>query len=142
MGQLTMTKSEREEFLAATHVGLLSVGRGSGEAPLVAPVWYEYTPGGEVLIVTGRDAEKTRLAREHGAASLCAQTEQLPYAYVTVAGPALVDDGADRDLRVRLAHRYLGPELGDAYVDATEGEDAVTMRIRPERWATTDYSKL
>jgi PPOX class probable F420-dependent enzyme len=142
MSQLTMSKDEREAFLAGTHVALLSVSRGAAEAPLVAPVWYEYEPGGEVLIVTGRDAEKTRLAREHGTASLCAQAESLPYQYVTIAGPAAVDDGADRDLRVRMARRYLGPELGDVYVESTEDEDAVTLRIRPQRWHTTDYSKL
>jgi PPOX class probable F420-dependent enzyme len=142
MGQLTMSKAEREEFLAATHVGVLSVARAPGEPPLVAPVWYEYEPGGEVVLVTGRDAEKTDLTRAHGEASLCAQTEELPYRYVTVSGNAVVDDSADRELRRRLAHRYLGPELGDVYLEATDGDDAVTVRIRPERWRTTDYSKM
>ena len=138
-----MTKAERVAFLADLHVAVLSIARHDGEAPLAAPVWYEYEPGGEVLVVTGRDAQKTRLAREHGHASLCAQTENMPYKFVTVGGPAVVDDEpADRDLRVRLARRYLGPELGDLYIEATEGEDAVVMRIRTEWWATTDYSKL
>ena len=45
----------------------------------------------------------------------------------------------------RLAHRYLGRELGDAYVASTtarrEAEPNVLVRIRPERWLTVDYRK-
>ncbi len=137
-----MSRSEREAFLAGLHVGVLCVSRTDGGPPLAAPVWYGYEPGGEVLVVTGRDQEKTRMARETGQASLCAQTEELPYRFVTVSGPAGVDDGADSELRRALAYRYLGSEMGDAYVDATDGDDAVTLRIRPERWRTTDYSKM
>jgi PPOX class probable F420-dependent enzyme len=142
MGQLTMSRAEREEFLAGTHVGVLAVARGPGEPPLVSPVWYEYEPGGDVVVLTGDDAEKTRLAREHGEASLCAQTEELPYKYVTVSGPTAVTEGVDREQRRRIAHKYLGPEFGDVYLQATEGADTITLRIRPERWRTTDYSKM
>lgn len=137
-----MTASEREAFLADRHVGVLCVSRTDGGPPLAAPVWYGYEPGGEIVIVSGRDHEKTRLARENGQASLCAQTEAMPYQFVTVSGPAVVDDGADRELRREMAARYLGAELADAYIEATEGEDSVTVRIRPQRWRTTDYSKM
>lgn len=137
-----MSKTEREAFLAGQHVGVLCVSRPDGDPPLAAPVWYSYEPGGEVLIVTGRDHEKTRLARATGQGTLCAQTEEMPYRFVTVSGAAVVDDGADPELRRALAVRYLGAELGAAYMAATEGEDAVTLRIRPERWRTTDYSKM
>ena len=44
-----------------------------------------------------------------------------------------------------MAHRYLGQESGDAYINATGGEagrgDSVVIRMRPERWLTTDYAK-
>jgi hypothetical protein len=44
-----------------------------------------------------------------------------------------------------MAHRYLGKEFGDAYIAATGGEqergDSVVIRMRPERWLTTDYAK-
>jgi PPOX class probable F420-dependent enzyme len=141
MGRLTMTKAQREEFLAGVHIGVLSVSRPGGAAPVVTPIWYGYEPGGDVVIITGRDMEKTRLARDHGEATLCVQTEELPYCYVTVSGPAAVEDAVDQEFRRALAHRYMGPELGDAYIAATEGEDGVTLRIRPERWHTVDYSK-
>jgi hypothetical protein len=49
-----------------------------------------------------------------------------------------------RDLR-SLARRYLGKEMGDRYVAETRNlpthTDNVLIRMRPERWLTTDYSK-
>ncbi len=128
-----MTQEGRETFLAGLHVAVLSVSRGEGAPPVAAPVWYRYEAGGEVVIVSGRTHEKTRLVREHGQASLCAQTEDLPYKFVTVEGSAEVRDGSDPELQRELAHRYLGPELGDAYVESTAGEDVSVIRIRPER---------
>lgn len=142
MAAMSMSKEEREAFLAEPHVGVLCVARADGAAPVAAPVWYGYEPGGEVLIVSGRDQEKTRLAREHGHASLCAQTEALPYKFVTVEGPAQVRDESDPVLQRGLAHRYLGPELGDAYLDGTAGESVSIISIRPERWRTTDFAKM
>jgi PPOX class probable F420-dependent enzyme len=141
MANLTMTAAEREAFLAELHVGVLCVAREPDGAPIAAPVWYGYERGGVVRIVSGAAHAKTRWVREHGHASLCAQTEQLPYRFVTVEGPAEVSDGADPELQRALAHKYLGPELADAYVESTAGSEMVTITIRPERWRTTDYGK-
>jgi PPOX class probable F420-dependent enzyme len=141
MSNLTMSVAEREAFLADLHVGVLCVTRAPDVPPIAVPVWYAYEPGGVVRILSGAMHAKTRRAREHGYASLCAQTEELPYRYVTVEGPVEVEDGADPELRRALAHKYLGPEIGDAYLDATAGEESVTLTLRPERWRTTDYGK-
>src|SRR5262245_2429423 len=46
-----MTRDEREEFLAAIHVGVLSADE-PGRGPLSVPVWYLYEAGGEIVIVT------------------------------------------------------------------------------------------
>lgn len=141
MADLTMTAGEREAFLADLHVGVLCVAREPDAPPIAAPVWYGYEPGGVVRIVSGAAHAKTGWIREHGHASLCVQTEQLPYRFVTVEGPAEVTDDADPELRRALAHKYLGPELGDAYLESTEDGETVTITIRPERWRTTDYGK-
>jgi nitroimidazol reductase NimA-like FMN-containing flavoprotein (pyridoxamine 5'-phosphate oxidase superfamily) len=42
---LTMTKEEREAFLAAVHVAVISVAE-DGHGPLMVPIWYSYEPGG------------------------------------------------------------------------------------------------
>jgi Pyridoxamine 5'-phosphate oxidase len=110
---------------------------------LVVPIWYSYQPGGEVRIITGRTSRKGKLLDRAGRFSLCVQTETLPYEYVSVEGPIVAVEAADleRDRRP-LAHRYLGTEVGDAYVDGTRDVVGnVLVRMRPERWLTVDYAK-
>jgi len=143
MSDLTMTRQEREEFLAGVHVGVLGIA-AEGQAPLTVPVWYAYEPGGEVRFLTGGASRKATLLRATGRASLCAQTEQAPYQYVTVEGPVTIEDAIDADERRAIAHRYLGQEFGDAYYDLTKAEAAtnVTVRLQPERWMTVDYTKV
>jgi nitroimidazol reductase NimA-like FMN-containing flavoprotein (pyridoxamine 5'-phosphate oxidase superfamily) len=140
-----MTKQEREAFLADVHVGIISISE-EGRGPLAVPIWYAYDPGRDLRIMTGRDSRKGRLLARAGRFSLCVQTESSPYKYVSVEGPIVSTEPADteRDLRP-LARRYLGKEMGDRYVEETRNLpthiDNVVVRMRPERWLTTDYSK-
>jgi len=139
---LTMTKEEREAFLADVHVGVISVAE-DGHGPLTVPGWYSYEPGGEVRIITARRSRKGKLLECAGRFSLCAQTETPPYKYVSVEGPIVTIEVADleRDRRP-LARRYLGAELGDRYIESTRDVVGnVLVRMRPERWLTVDYAK-
>ncbi len=143
---LQMSKPEREAFLSGLHVGVISIAE-PGRGPLTAPIWYGYQPGGELWIVTERDSRKGRLLQRAGRFSLCAQSEQPPYKYVSVEGPvtAIVPSDLERDERP-LARRYLGRELGDRYLESTGGAQArggnVRISLRPERWLTVDYAKM
>ena len=140
---LAMTKQEREAFLADVHVGVISIAE-LGRGPLTVPVWYAYDPGGELRLVTARTSRKGQLLARSGRFILCAQTETAPYKYVSVEGPIVAIEDADleRDLRP-LARRYLGPQMGDQYVESTASEhsDNVLVRMRPERWFTVDFAK-
>ena len=142
---LTMTKQEREAFLADLHVGVISIEE-AGRGPLTVPIWYDYEPGGELWIITDRGSRKGKLLDAAGRFSLCAQTESVPYKYVSVEGP-IVSVGADDLERIgrAMAYRYLGQEMGDAYLEATRAEaertDTVCYRMRPEHWLTVDYAK-
>jgi nitroimidazol reductase NimA-like FMN-containing flavoprotein (pyridoxamine 5'-phosphate oxidase superfamily) len=62
---LSMSRAEREEFLAGLHVGVLSVASPDGRGPLTAPVWYTYQPGGTVNVSTGGSQVMIRLTPEH-----------------------------------------------------------------------------
>jgi PPOX class probable F420-dependent enzyme len=142
---LIMTREEREAFLAGVHVGIIAVAE-EGRAPLAAPIWYGYEPGGEVWIVTERGSRKGRLLERTRRMSLCVQTEEPPYKYVSIEGPVTSIEPSDVERHERpLAHRYLGRELGDRYIEETGGEgaraDNVIVRMRPARWLTTDYAK-
>jgi len=139
---LTMTDAERQAFLADRHVGVISVERPDGP-PLSVPVWYVYEPGGELWVLTEATSRKGRLLERARRFSLCAQREDpTAYAYVTVEGPVTTAEPADRETHRRpIAHRYLGAELGDLYIE--RADVAVTRyAMRPERWWSADYTKM
>jgi len=139
---LAMTTEEREAFLAGVHVGVLSVAGGDGRAPLSLPIWYLYEPGGEIRFITGEHSSKARLLQAAGRASLCVQTEDPPYRYVTVEGSLVaVEQPVDPTIRRTVARRYLGVEGGDAWAAAMDGSGSVFVRLRPERWLSADFSK-
>jgi nitroimidazol reductase NimA-like FMN-containing flavoprotein (pyridoxamine 5'-phosphate oxidase superfamily) len=139
-----MTKTERETFLADLHVGVISIAE-KDRGPLTAPIWYDYEPGGDLWILTGRDSRKGRLLLDVGRFSLVAQTETPPYKYVSVEGPITSIDKPDLERDERpMAHRYLGQEFGDGYIESTRGDgdaDNILVKMRPERWLTIDYAK-
>ena len=137
---LTMSRAEREEFLAGVHVGVLSVASGDGEGPLTVPVWYSYQPGGTLNVSTGRSTRKARAIEAAGRFSLCAQDERPPYKYVTVEGPVVIENAGDAE-RLELARRYLGAEAGDAYMAANPGGTQVMIRMTPEHWLSVDYGR-
>lgn len=140
-----MTREQREAFLAGVHVGVLSLNE-EGRGPLTIPVWYAYEPDGDVRIITERASRKGKLLEEGRRISLCVQDEAPPYRYASVEGPVvrIEPSDAERDERP-LAHRYLGPEAGDRYMEsATDGRDddsMILVHMRPERWLSADYSK-
>ena len=111
---LRMTGAEREAFLAGVHVGVLSMRspaaarsrRRSGTATSLA----------EGSGLTGRDSRKGRLLASGVRVGFVAQSEEVPYRYVSVEGPVV---SAER----RAA------------------EPNVLVRIRPERWLSVDYRK-
>jgi nitroimidazol reductase NimA-like FMN-containing flavoprotein (pyridoxamine 5'-phosphate oxidase superfamily) len=142
---LAMTQGERERFLADAHVAVLSVPE-PGRGGLTVPIWYGYEPGGTLWVVTDASSRKARLLEEAGCLSLCVQSEQPPYKYVSVEGAvtALEPAEVERDIRP-LAHRYLGREMGDRYVEATRGTGStagsVVVRVEIRRWLSVDYAK-
>ena len=143
---LTMTKEEREAFLAEVHVAIISIPE-SGRGPLTLPVWYAFVPVGEFHIWTGGNSRKARLLRKAGRFSLCVQQETPPYKYVSAEGPVLSIEPIqlERDLRP-LVNRYLGAEEGNKFIESLGGESAGTgdilVRMKPERWLSEDYSKM
>jgi len=135
------SETGRQEFLAALHVGVLSVAAADGRPPASVPIWYDYTPGGNIRINTGAGARKSKLIEQAGAVTLVVQNEEPPYQYVVVEG-TVVDTVTPTPLDVReaMAIRYLGEEGGRAFVRSIEDRPTVLFTIRPDRWITADFS--
>lgn len=112
MSEVSMTDTEREEFLADLHVGVVSIDQ-CGRPPLTVPIWYDYQPGGEIKILTPATSAKGRLLSVAWAFSLCVQTETRPYRYLSVEGSVTATRPADTEEDLRpIARRYLGVSGG------------------------------
>jgi hypothetical protein len=72
------------------------------------------------------------------------QSEELPPKYVTIQGRVVSTAPADvaRDVKP-VVRKYLGAEVGDAYVDNTRpnGTNEIVVHIRPERWYSRDFAR-
>lgn len=135
------TVEQRQNFLSAKHVGVLSVTADQGRPPASVPIWYDYTPDGLIRINTGAATRKARLIEQAGAVTLVVQREDPPYQYVIVEG-TVVDTTSPTPLDVReaIAIRYLGDEDGRAFVEGMRDVPTVLFTVRPDRWITADYS--
>ena len=136
-----MTVPERDAFLADVRVGMLSVNGEEGHGPLTVPIWYAYDSG-LVTFVTGRRSRKARLIERSGRVSMAVQHETPPYRYVSVEGPVIAVEPVDVEELSRLRERYLGPEAARRARERSPEPDPseVTVRMRPERWRTEDYT--
>jgi PPOX class probable F420-dependent enzyme len=135
------SETERQEFLADKHVAVLSVAATEGRPPASVPIWYDYTPGGNVRIMTGPSSRKARLITQAGAVTLVVQREEPPYQYVVVEGTVVeTTNPAPADLQESIAIRYLGEEGGRAFVQSMEGVEEVLFTIRPDRWLSADFT--
>ncbi|SOD62620.1 Pyridoxamine 5'-phosphate oxidase [Streptomyces zhaozhouensis] len=142
---MALTTEERESFLAEPHIGAFSVAPGTPErAPLTVPIWYQYTPGGELWVLTGKDSRKHRLAVEAGRFAIMAERLEPTVRYVSVEGPVTsVSEGGESELR-EMATRYLPPDKVDGYVKYAYAEQGqhVVIRLRPERWLSADLGTI
>ncbi|OBK80466.1 pyridoxamine 5'-phosphate oxidase family protein [Mycobacterium sp. 1165178.9] len=135
------SETERQEFLADKHVAVLSVAATEGRPPASVPIWYDYTPGGDVRIMTGASSRKARLITQTGAVTLVVQREEPPYQYVVVEGTVVeTTNPAPADVQESIAIRYLGEEGGRAFVQSMQGVEEVLFTIRPDRWLSADFT--
>lgn len=133
----SMNEEDRQAYLAGVHIGVLSIPR-DGRGPLSAPIWYDYSPGGEVTVITSPESRKGRLLSEGTRVSLVAQDEEVPYRYVTIEGPVTSVRPSNPESLRSMAVRYLGDEGGDSYAAGSDG-GGVIVAIRPEQWFSYDY---
>ena len=135
-----MQQDEKEAFLAGLHVGVLGLN-DPGAGPLTVPIWYDYTPGQRLWVLTGENSRKAKLIEEGTRVSLAAQSEALPYKYVSVEGVIEEITPTTTQELLAMAIRYLGEEQGKAYAASSSADGQMTVWIRPQRWLAVDYAK-
>ena len=126
-----LTEKARE-FLQNPYVGEVTTIRPDG-SPHTTVVWVD-VDSDEVLFNTAVGRAKERYLRKDPRVSLIVVDPEDPYRWVAVNGTAQFEtEGADEEID-RLTKKYLGK---DEYPWRSEGEQRVTVRIRPTRVETT-----
>ncbi|WP_309062739.1 pyridoxamine 5'-phosphate oxidase family protein [Streptomyces sp.] len=141
---MALTREEREQFLAEPHIAALAVDAGPGRAPLTVPIWYQYAPGGDVWIMTGLDSRKNKLISAAGRFSLMIDRTEPTIRYVSVEGPVLETTPATIEQLREISARYLPADKVEEYVGfawKNHGEQVV-VRMRPERWVSSDLGSV
>jgi len=137
-----MTSQERLAFIGeAPRVAVLSI-EAADRGPVSSPVWYTVEPDGSLTFAVGASSRKAELLRAAGRATMCVQSEEPPYRYVTVEGATVELGPSGDESRHERAIRYLGSEFGELYFASTREEPDVTFALRPRRWSSIDYNKL
>ncbi|GAA1918436.1 pyridoxamine 5'-phosphate oxidase family protein [Streptomyces sodiiphilus] len=142
---MALTRAEREQFLAEPHIGALAVDSGEeGRAPLVLPIWYQYRPGEDIWIMTGRDSRKAGLISGAGRFSLMAERLEPTIRYVSVEGPVTATVPATREQLTEISARYLPAGKVAGYVDFAwrEHGEQVVIHMRPQRWVSSDLGQV
>ncbi|WP_413452775.1 pyridoxamine 5'-phosphate oxidase family protein [Georgenia phoenicis] len=137
---MALTHDEREQFLAEPHIGALSVAAEPGRAPLVVPLWYQYTPGGRLWVLTGGESRKARLIEAAGRFSLMAQRVSPTVRYVSVEGPVTGVLPQTEERLEEMTYRYLSGEAAEGYLEMARRDltDHVVIEMQPERWLSAD----
>ncbi|MFF7789825.1 pyridoxamine 5'-phosphate oxidase family protein [Streptomyces sp. NPDC007991] len=141
---MALTREEREQFLAEPHIAALAVDAGPGRAPLTVPIWYQYEPGGDIWIMTGLESRKNQLISAAGRFSLMVDRLEPTIRYVSVEGPVVDTAPATRDQLRELSARYLPADKVDDYVEFSlkNDGDLVVLRMRPQRWVSSDLGQV
>ena len=119
-----------ERLYLEPNLGVLATV-GPGERAHAMPIWYLYENGLFVMIAGG-DSQKVRNIQRHGEASLVIDRRELPYHAAMVRGRATLGPAPSQELRLQIAVRYLGDELGQAYHERTTADGSVTITLHPD----------
>ena len=141
---MALSKDEREQFLAEPHIGALSVNAGDGRGPLTVPMWYQYSPGGELWVSTGAGSRKHQLIEAAGYFTVMAERLAPTVRYVAIEGPvARIEPGTDEQL-VELTKRYLPPEKVEPYLEFARREhgESVAIYLTPKHWVSADLGSI
>jgi PPOX class probable F420-dependent enzyme len=129
-----MTDDERRAFLShGTRTGKLGVTRADGTVHVV-PIWF-VLDGDDLVFNTGAGTIKGKALARGGRATICVDDENPPFAYVEVEGPVTLSDDVEAMLpwSVRIAARYMGEELSDAFGRRNAVAGELLVRLTPER---------
>ena len=127
-----MTKEEVTEFLLEMpRTAKIATVREDGR-PHVAPIWFDLD-GDTLIFTTWHESVKAANMARDGRISLCVDDEVPPFAYVLIEGEVDISTDPDELLHwaTRIAGRYMGPNLAEAYGKRNSVKGELLVRVTP-----------
>ena len=130
-----MTLEDAKRFITSeARTGKIAVVREDG-SPMVVPVWFDLDVDGSIVFTTWHETIKARSIRREPRVCICVDDEAPPFHYVRIDGKAQVIDDLEllRRWATRLAARYMGPDLADAFGKRNAVPGELVVRVTPLR---------
>jgi PPOX class probable F420-dependent enzyme len=129
-----MSAAEYRSFLLdRPRTTSLATVRADGR-PHVAPVWFDLD-GDDFVFTTWETTVKASNMRRDRRVNLCVDDEEPPFSFVLAEGTAQMtaDDPDHLYWATRIAGRYKGAELAEAYGRRNTVPGELLVRVRPEK---------
>jgi hypothetical protein len=129
-----MTTEEWRAFiLERSRTAKLATVRADGR-PHVAPIWFDLD-GDTVVFTTWHESVKAVNLQRDARVCLCIDEETPPFAFVQLDGTAtLSEDPAElRYWATRIAGRYMGDKLAEAYGQRNSVPGELLVRVTPTK---------
>ena len=127
-----MTKDEYTRFLSeGARTMKVATVRADGR-PHLMPVWF-VLDGDTIIFMTGEATVKGRNLRRDPRIALCVDEERPPYAYVSIEGTVQLSADLEEMLpwSIRIAGRYMGADLAEAYGKRNAVAGELLVRVTP-----------
>jgi PPOX class probable F420-dependent enzyme len=129
-----MMPEEYRTFLTAGTRTAKVATVGADGRPHVVPVWF-VLDGDTVVFTTGDRSAKALHMRRNPRVALCLDDETPPYAFVLIEGTVDISPNPPDmlDWTTRIARRYMGEDLAEAYGRRNAVEGELLVRVTPTR---------
>ena len=135
-----MSKEEIQTFLmSGTLTGKISTVRKDGR-PHVVPIWFilendDYNI--KVVFTTGQDSLKAKNMLRDPRVSFCVDDQTPPFSFISIEGIAEINKEPDLSellkWATKIAGRYMGQDIAEAYGKRNAVKGEFIVRIRPTK---------
>jgi len=127
------TEESRAFVLEGTRTGKIATVRVDGR-PHVAPVWFTLDDD-TVIFTTWHTTVKAANIRDKGYVAICVDDETPPFSFALIEGTAELSEDlvALKEWATKLARRYMGDDLAEAYGKRNAVEGELLVRVTPTK---------
>ena len=128
-----LTSEHRNFLMEQVRTAKLATVRKDGR-PHVTPVWF-ILDGDTLVFSTWHTSVKAFNIRRDGRVCLCVDDEKPPFSYIQIEGTAVMsaDSEALEYWNTRIAGRYMGGDLAEAYGKRNSVEGELLVRVTPTK---------